>query len=99
MPTKNVNLTEHFSAFVDRLVDSGKYESASEVMRTALRLLEQRTEEEARKLKLLRKLAKEGLDSLDRGEGIKFNSADELGQYFDALGEKVARRIKEDSAG
>lgn len=41
MPTLNVNLTEHWAEFVQEHVQSGRYGSASELMRDALRSLEQ----------------------------------------------------------
>ena len=94
----NVNLTEHFSEFINRLVESGEYENASEVMRTALRLLERQTEREARKLELLRKLAQEGLDSLDQERGAKFSSMEELRNHIAVLGAKATRRVVKDTA-
>jgi antitoxin ParD1/3/4 len=39
MPTRNINLTEHFDDFVERQVSSGRYSNASEIDREALRLL------------------------------------------------------------
>lgn len=36
------SLDEHYSAFIDEEVASGRYRSASDVVRTALRLLEDR---------------------------------------------------------
>lgn len=36
------SLDEHYSAFIEEEVASGRYRSASEVVRTALRLLEDR---------------------------------------------------------
>lgn len=44
MPPKhslNVSLTEHLSGFVGALVRSGRFRTASEVVRAALRVLEQ----------------------------------------------------------
>ena len=38
----NVSLTEHLDKFVGQQVDTGRYRSASEVVREGLRLLEQR---------------------------------------------------------
>jgi antitoxin ParD1/3/4 len=62
MPS-SYTIGEHYEAFVRKLIDSGRYSSASEVMRDALRLLEDaevlrdiRTEE-------LKKLIQEGFDS------------------------------------
>jgi antitoxin ParD1/3/4 len=40
MPTRNVSLTKELDQFVASRVEGGKYANASEVMRTALRLLE-----------------------------------------------------------
>ncbi|WP_156761052.1 type II toxin-antitoxin system ParD family antitoxin [Microbacterium karelineae] len=38
----SISLDDHFSAFLSREVDSGRYRSASEVIRAGLRLLEDR---------------------------------------------------------
>lgn len=40
MPTRNVMLTDHQSALLDRLVESGRYQNASEAMRAGLRMVE-----------------------------------------------------------
>jgi antitoxin ParD1/3/4 len=40
MPTRNVVLTQHQADLVERLVASGRYQNASEVLREGLRLVE-----------------------------------------------------------
>ena len=42
MPTRNVNLTDHFDNFIQARIKSGRFSNASEVVREGLRLLEQR---------------------------------------------------------
>lgn len=54
MPTRNVNLTDHFDQFIDVGVSSGRFSNASEVVREGLRLLEQREAEDKAKLEWLR---------------------------------------------
>jgi antitoxin ParD1/3/4 len=70
MPTRNINLTEHFDQFVQRQVSSGRYSNASEIVREALRLLEVQEHERLAKLKALRQAAKQGFDEIDQGKGI-----------------------------
>jgi antitoxin ParD1/3/4 len=70
MPTRNINLTEYFDLFVKRQISSGRYSNASEIVREALRLLEEREQERDAKLKALRQAAKQGFDELDQGKGI-----------------------------
>src|SRR5262245_39371489 len=41
MPTRNVNLTEDLDRFVEREVESGRFENASEVVQKALQLLKE----------------------------------------------------------
>ena len=91
MPTKNVNLTEHYSEFVDHLVASGRYKNAGEVFRAGLRLLEQRTTEEEQKVALLRKLAAEGFEQIDQGKGIELPSRQRLSARIAELGRQSAR--------
>ena len=62
--TRNVSLTPEMEAFIDGRVVSGRYRSASEVVRAALRLLEEdeRTREERMRSPGRRRRAGVGLD-------------------------------------
>ena len=70
MPTRNINLTDQLDRFVERQVSSGRYSNASEIVRDALRLLEEKDQEREAKLRALRRAAREGFDQIDQGEGI-----------------------------
>lgn len=59
----NVSLTRHFERLVQEKVESGRYHSASEVIRDALRLLEERDRMNEAKLEVLRADIREGLES------------------------------------
>lgn len=72
---------EHFEDFIRQQVDGGRYASASEVVRDALRLLEQEEERRATALLALREEVRKGLAS---GRG---KSAEEV---LDRLEKKYA---------
>jgi len=61
MPTRNVVLTDHQADLVERLVASGRYQNASEVLREGLRLIESREMEERARLEALRDAARVGV--------------------------------------
>jgi antitoxin ParD1/3/4 len=66
----NVSLTPELERLVAERVESGRYASASEVIREALRFLEERD-----RLTTLRRDIDAGIDALDRGESRPFDKA------------------------
>jgi antitoxin ParD1/3/4 len=90
MPTRTVNLTDEQDEPVLRIVKAGKCQNASKTMRDAMRGSQQRREEDALKLKALRKLVREGAAALRRGE---FDEVDDPGLdvYLDRLAVPVQR--------
>jgi antitoxin ParD1/3/4 len=63
VPTRNVSLTPELDSFVAKKVDTGLYANASEVMRTALRLLERDEREYEEKMATLRAAVDKGIAS------------------------------------
>lgn len=75
----NVSLTPELERLIHDRVESGRYHSASEVVREALRLLEERDELRRHRLADVRNQVAAGLASLDRGQGVPGEAAlDEL---------------------
>lgn len=69
----NVSLTKELEAFVSRKVKSGRYTSASEVIREGLRLLEETDQRKRFSFGTLDELEGKlvaGVEQLNRGEGI-----------------------------
>lgn len=95
MPTRNISLTDHFDRFIESGIAAGRYQNASEVVRAALRLLEQEEAEHAEKLKRLREAVQVGLDDSARGDVVQVEDLDAL---MDELGEEATRLAREDGA-
>jgi antitoxin ParD1/3/4 len=66
----NVSLTPELEKFVSAKVESGRYNSASEVLREALRLLEEHDQARAAQLAAFNRELGRRLDALDRGEKV-----------------------------
>ncbi len=98
MPTRNVVLTEHQERLIENLVESGRYQNASEILREGLRLVEQREAEDRTKLKILRKAARAGFLALDRGEFKEFDSVDDLQAYLHEVARRAAQAALLDRA-
>ena len=64
----NVSLTPELERLIHKKVESGLYLSASEVVREALRLLDERDKLQALKQEELRREIQIGIDQADRGE-------------------------------
>ena len=54
---------KHFESFIESLIESGRYSTASEIMRDGLSLIEEREERRKAKLDALRAEIQMGLDS------------------------------------
>jgi antitoxin ParD1/3/4 len=89
MPTRNVVLTDHQEKIIEALVESGRYQNASEVLREGLRLVERHEAREMGKLAALREAARLGFGALDRGEFREFDNVADLERYLENLSEEI----------
>lgn len=82
----NVSLTPQLEEFVAYKVSSGRYSGASEVVREALRLLEEQDRLREIRLDHLRREVAIGLEQIERGQVVDGK------QFFDELLRKLEAR-------
>jgi len=101
MPTNtrqlNVSITPHFSKFIRDKVKSGRYANASEVVREALRRLEQEEvvgqQWEVVDPDNVEAAILQGLRSIERGEFTDLNGEEDLKRYFDDIVQRGKKRF------
>ena len=90
----SVSFTPHQAEFLATCVASGRYQSMSEVVREALRLLENQHARQRAEIERARALIQEGADQLDRGEVVDaetfFREWDEELDAFEAAQRRKA---------
>jgi antitoxin ParD1/3/4 len=89
MPTRNVVLTDHQAHLVEKLVSTGRYQNASEVLREGLRLIEDREAQDSARLHALREAARVGMADIDAGRFRSFESPTTLSRHLTAVADKA----------
>ena len=84
----NVHLTPKLETLVQNKVKAGLYNSASEVVREALRLFEEKDRIRQLQIQDLRKKINKGWASLERGEGVDGE------EFFRALGREEREMVR-----
>ena len=92
MPTRNVVLSDHQHKLVEGLVQSGRYQNASEVLREGLRLIEERERVEQAKLKALKQAARQGWADGSAGRFADV-ADDQLDDFIGQLGRRAASKV------
>ena len=83
----NVHLTPALQTLVQNKVKAGGYNSASEVVREGLRLLEERDRVRQLQIREIQRKIDEGWSALERGEGVD-------GEFFFKTLEREERQLK-----
>ncbi len=78
------SIGKHFEEFIEGLIDSGRYSTASEVLRDGLRLIEEREERRKAKHEALRAEIQKGMDS---------GPAEEVGDMFERIKSEGRKRL------
>jgi len=93
MPTRNVVLSEHQQQLVEKLVQAGRDQNASEVLREGLRLIEERDRTEDAKLKALKQAARQGWADVSAGRYADI-ADDQLEDFIGQIGRRAAQLAK-----
>jgi antitoxin ParD1/3/4 len=82
MPTRNIVLTDNQDRLVGSLVESGRYKSASEVMREGLRLLEDDVERRKAELEDIRSGVLDGIRRAEAGDFAEGSAEEAVKRAF-----------------
>ena len=95
-----ITLAPEQEKIVRRLMESGKYENAAAAVADAVRIVEEDYDLELMMPKAVVKAKiQEGIDSLDRGEGIELRSESEVDEFFEGVESRGRKRLaKRDKA-
>jgi len=93
VPTRNVVLTEQQAAMIERLVHSGRYQNANELLRDGLQLVQQREAQDKARLTALRQAASAGLEDFAAGRYRSFADGATLRRHMTARADRVLNRL------
>jgi antitoxin ParD1/3/4 len=82
MPTRNIVLPDALDSFVRDLIESGRYKSASEVMREGLRLMEDRMARRDAELEQIREGVLTGIEQANAGDFAEGGGQDVVRRVF-----------------
>lgn len=111
MDQMNVSITDHLAGYVRKKVKSGRYNNASEVVREALRRMEDEDAQTlrlakpsaedilsdltARQLEGIRNRVRDALESVERGDFAAFDGRDGLRKLASEVKNRGRRRFTE----
>lgn len=88
MPTRNAVLTRQQEIFVGKLVEAGRYQNASEVLRDGLRLLEHRVQRGDAELADIKAGVIAGFDQVKREEVATGSGEEAIESAFERASRK-----------
>lgn len=92
MPTRNVNLTDHYDRFLARQIEDGRFKNVSEAVRAGLYLLERQQREDEARLEAIRRDARAGQDAYDRGDSTSIAEDEALDRFFGGMAEEAGKK-------
>ena len=95
----NVSLTPELETLITKKVKSGRYTSASEVVREALRLLEEQDKLRELRRDELRKEIMKGVDDIKAGRYVTLKTPEDIANFSDRIKTEGRKRLAEKKSG
>ena len=92
MRTRNVVLTDHQADLIEDLVESGRFQNASEVLREGVRLVEQQMAEDKARVEALRAAILVGDADIEAGRSRLFKSGAALRKHLQSIARSAAAK-------
>lgn len=91
----NVSLTPELEKLIEKKVKSGRYTTASEVVRESLRLLEREDELREMKREQLRREIMKGVEQIKNGQYIEVNSKEGWQGFLEDVKSRGRKKLAE----
>jgi antitoxin ParD1/3/4 len=98
MPSQNVSLPSELVSFVGKQIKSGRYASASEVHRSALRHMQEAEEQKNLQRERVNLLLREGEKDLEEGRYTSIDATISHTSFLDEIDGEVTHELKEEYA-
>ena len=89
----NVSLTPELEKYIQKQVSSQRYQTASEVVRQAIRMMQQTEVYDQARLEALRQDVQIGLDDIERGDYIEIRNEKDQQALFDRITREGRARL------
>jgi antitoxin ParD1/3/4 len=90
----NVSLTKELEEMINQKVQSGLYNSASEVIREGLRLLNEQDQLRQIRIEELRREVQKGMDQMREGKYTS-HTTENLHEFFDEIKKEARKELNE----
>lgn len=99
MGERNFSVDARLSDFIDRQVESGRHETASDVVGEALRRYQEQLSTEAIRNEAIRAVADAGRAAIARGDCSLVRGEEEAAGLLRRLGQRASERVRRSGAG
>ena len=98
MSNRSIEVTRAQSQRIEALVGNGGFANEQAVLNEAIALVEAKQAMRLKKIAALKAAIQVGIDDIEAGRFIEFQTADEVSSYFQSVAEKIVSERAESKA-